>query len=228
MEQKQKKKGTPPPRYNEAFKAGTVRNVTEQGRESREVAKDLGICIDTLCSWLKAAGVQLGQVSHTTREQQRIRESEAEIRAMCKQLVEKDEVIDILKKNPSAFCRNHSGPMPLHPDVAPPGNPCGAGMPGPEDLTQRLLWPGAPQPLCAGAEESGASAEIDGTAPKRSRPGPGQSLPPAQAGIRLSPQACPPADAACGDRLCEMPGLQSHHQLPALPPLAPNLKKLLL
>lgn len=98
MEQKQKKKGTPPPRYNEAFKAGTVRNVTEQGRESREVAKDLGICIDTLCSWLKAAGVQLGQVSHTTREQQRIRESEAEIRAMCKQLVEKDEVIDILKK----------------------------------------------------------------------------------------------------------------------------------
>lgn len=99
MEQKQKKKETPPPRYNEAFKAGTVRNVTEQGRESREVAKDLGICIDTLCSWLKAAGVQLGQVSRTTREQQRIREPEAEIRAMCKQLVEKDEVIDILKKS---------------------------------------------------------------------------------------------------------------------------------
>lgn len=52
MEQKQKKKGTPPPRYDEAFKAGTVRKVTEQGRESREVAKDLGICIDTLRSWL--------------------------------------------------------------------------------------------------------------------------------------------------------------------------------
>lgn len=45
-----------------------------------------------------AAGVQLGQVSRTTREQQRIREPEAEIRAMRKQLVEKDEVIDILKK----------------------------------------------------------------------------------------------------------------------------------
>ena len=98
-------------------------------------------------------------------------------------------------------------------------------MPGPEDLTQRLLWPGAPQPLFAGAEESGASAEIDGTAPKRSRPGPGQSLPPAQAGIRLSPQACPPADAACGDRLCEMPGLQSHHQLPAQPPRRPHSSK---
>ena len=33
-------------------------------------------------------------------------------------------------------------------------------MPGPEDLTQRLLWLGATQSLCARAEESGASAEI--------------------------------------------------------------------
>ena len=59
----------------------------------------MGICIDTLCSWLKAAGVQLGQVSRANREQQRIREQEAEILAMRKQLVEKDEVIDILKKS---------------------------------------------------------------------------------------------------------------------------------
>ena len=43
-----------------------------------------------------------------------------------------------------------------------------------------------------------------GTAPERSRPG--QSLPPAQAGIRLFPQACPPADTACGDRLCREAG----------------------
>ena len=61
-------------------------------------------------------------------------------------------------------------------------------------------------PCFAEAEESDASAEIDGTAPKRSRPGPGQSLSPAQAGIRLFPQACPPADAACGDRLCREAG----------------------
>lgn len=33
-------------------------------------------------------------------------------------------------------------------------------MPGPEDLTQRLLWLGATQSLCAGAKESGTSAEI--------------------------------------------------------------------
>lgn len=35
---------TPPPRYDEAFKAGAVRMVTEQGRPSMEVAKELSIC----------------------------------------------------------------------------------------------------------------------------------------------------------------------------------------
>lgn len=99
MEEKKRKKGTPPPRYEEAFKAGAVRMVTEQGREPREVARDLGICIDTLRNWLKAAGMQLGQVSRRNREQQRIRELEAENRALRKQLGEKEEVIDILKKS---------------------------------------------------------------------------------------------------------------------------------
>ena len=50
------KKGTIPPRYDEAFKAGAVKMVTEQGRPSKEVAAELGICIDTLKSWLKRAG----------------------------------------------------------------------------------------------------------------------------------------------------------------------------
>ena len=79
MEQKKTKKGTPPPRYDEAFKAGAVRLVTEQGRQPTEVAKELGICIDTLRSWLKASGIQLGQASRLNRERQRIRELEAEV-----------------------------------------------------------------------------------------------------------------------------------------------------
>ena len=96
MESKMKKKGTPPPRYDEAFKAGAVQMVTEQ---PKEVARDLGICIDTLLSWLKGAGMQMGQVSRHNRDQQRIRELEAELRSLRKQLGEKDEVIDILKKS---------------------------------------------------------------------------------------------------------------------------------
>ncbi len=99
MEQKKAKKGTPPPRYDEAFKTGAVRLVTEQGRQPTEVAKELGICIDTLRSWLKASGVQLGQASRMNREQQRIRELEAENRALRKQLGEKEDVIDVLKKS---------------------------------------------------------------------------------------------------------------------------------
>ena len=56
MEQK-RRKNTPPPRYDDAFRAGAVRLVVEQHRPAREVAAELGICIDTLKSWLKAAGV---------------------------------------------------------------------------------------------------------------------------------------------------------------------------
>jgi len=94
------RKGTPPPRYDEAFKAGAVRLVTEQGRPSREVAAELGICIDTLRSWLKAAGgPSPGQADRQSREARRVRELEAEIRALRKQLAEKEEVIDVLKKS---------------------------------------------------------------------------------------------------------------------------------
>lgn len=60
---KKTRKGTPPPRYDEAFKAGAIKMVTEQGRQPREVARDLGICIDTLRTWLKASGIQMGQAS---------------------------------------------------------------------------------------------------------------------------------------------------------------------
>lgn len=98
MENK-RKKGIAPPRYDEAFKAGAIRMVTEQGRPSTEVAKELGICIDTLRSWLKAAGVQAGQADRQNRDSRRTRELEAEVRALRKQLAEKDEVIDVLKKS---------------------------------------------------------------------------------------------------------------------------------
>ena len=99
MEEKKAKKGTPPPRYDEEFKAGVVRLVTEQGRQPTEVAKELGICIDTLRNWMKASGIQMGQASRLNREQQRIRELEGEVRALRKQLGEKEEVIDVLKKS---------------------------------------------------------------------------------------------------------------------------------
>ncbi len=102
--------------------------VTEQGRQPSDVARDLGICIDTLRNWLKAAGIQMDQASRLNREQQRIRELEAENRALRKQPGEKEEVIDILK-NPSVSCRDHRGKVPLRPGAEPPGSHCGTGMP---------------------------------------------------------------------------------------------------
>jgi len=96
---KQRRKGAPPPRYDEAFKAGAVQLVVEQGRPSRDVAQELGICIDTLRSWLKSSGVRAGQTDRQNREARRQRELEAEVRTLRKQLAEKEEVITVLKKS---------------------------------------------------------------------------------------------------------------------------------
>ena len=90
------KKGTMPPRYDEAFKAGAVKMVTEQGRPIKEVASELGICIDTLRSWLKRSGFQPSSLTRQNQEDSRRRELEAENCALRKQLAEKDEVIAAL------------------------------------------------------------------------------------------------------------------------------------
>jgi len=103
-----RKKGMSPPRYDEAFKEGAIRMVTEQGFLSSDVTQELGICPDTLRSWLKKAGIQAGQANRLNREQQKIRELENEIKSLKKQISEKNEVIDILK-NLSTSSPNHGG-----------------------------------------------------------------------------------------------------------------------
>ena len=96
----EERKRQAPPRYDEDFKAGAMWMVTEQGQPSREVAQELGICIDTLHSWLKSAGAPSPwQADRQNREAKRLRELEAEIRALRKKLEEKDGVIDVLKKS---------------------------------------------------------------------------------------------------------------------------------
>lgn len=46
-------KGSNANRYDEEFKAGAVRLVMEQKRPLKQVAADLGVCIDTLRGWVK-------------------------------------------------------------------------------------------------------------------------------------------------------------------------------
>lgn len=59
-----------------------MRLVTDQGRQPTGAAKELGICIDILRSWLKASEIQMRQASRLNREQQRIRALEAEVRTL--------------------------------------------------------------------------------------------------------------------------------------------------
>jgi transposase len=96
---KRNQKRGAPPRYDEAFKAGAVKMVVEQQRPCREVAGDLGICVDTLRNWLKAIGVQAGGADRQNREYRRMKELEAENRLLRKQLAEKSEAVEILKKS---------------------------------------------------------------------------------------------------------------------------------
>ena len=87
------KKGTMPPRYDDSFKSGAIKMVTEQGRPSKEVAAELGICVETLKSWLKRAGFQPGATDRQNRIDKRQRELEAEIRSLRKQLAEKYDAL---------------------------------------------------------------------------------------------------------------------------------------
>ena len=88
-----------PPRYEAAFKEGAIRLVTQEGRPMREVAQELGVCVDTIRNWLRAAGIQPTETERQNRMNRRQRDLEAENRALRKQLAQKDEVIDILKKS---------------------------------------------------------------------------------------------------------------------------------
>ncbi len=99
------RKGKAPPRYDEAFKEGAVKLVTEGGRQTPEVARELGISIDTLRSWLKAAGVKAGAANRENREARRIKELEVQNRELRRQMAEKDEVIDVLKKSVGIFSK---------------------------------------------------------------------------------------------------------------------------
>ena len=100
-----------PPRYDAAFKEGAIRLVTEEGRPMREMAEELGVCTDTIRNWLKASGIQpketerQNRLERRNRDARRLRELEAEIRALRKKLEEKDGVIDILKKSVGILSR---------------------------------------------------------------------------------------------------------------------------
>lgn len=79
-----------PPRYDEAFREGAVKIVSEQGRPGREVAAELGICINTLRSWLKASSITPGAVDRQNWDSKRMWELEAKNRSLRTHLTQKE------------------------------------------------------------------------------------------------------------------------------------------
>jgi transposase len=98
-------KGKAPPRYEAAFKEGAVKLVVDGGRHGREVAEELGVHYDTLKNWLKAAGVNPKAQNRDNREAARVKEQDAQIRELKRQLAEKQEVIEVLKKSVGIFSK---------------------------------------------------------------------------------------------------------------------------
>ena len=74
-----------PPRCDAALKEVAVRLVTQEGRPMREVAQELGVCVDTIRNWLRAAGIQPAETERQNRMDRRQRDLEAENRAFRKQ-----------------------------------------------------------------------------------------------------------------------------------------------
>ena len=93
------KKGSAPPRYDEEFKKGAMALVTEKGMSLKNAAKDLNISPDTLRSWLKASGYTPAEVAKQHRSDSRQKELESEVKKLRKEISQKDEVIEILKKS---------------------------------------------------------------------------------------------------------------------------------
>jgi len=98
MNHSKPKRGAPP-RYDAAFKEGAVKLVTEQGRLASDVAKELGVSVDSLRSWLKAVGVAPAATNRSNKDAKRIKELEVQLRESRKREAEKDEIISVLKKS---------------------------------------------------------------------------------------------------------------------------------
>ncbi|MBP2655977.1 MAG: hypothetical protein H6Q73_3546 [Firmicutes bacterium] len=96
---KQTAKRTAPPHYDDAFKKGAIQMVTEQKLPIKQVAAELGICIDTLRSWLRKSGLNPVSENHNNNISKKIHDLETQIRDLNKKLAHKDEVIDTLKKS---------------------------------------------------------------------------------------------------------------------------------
>lgn len=79
-------------RYDEEFKAGAVRLVVEQKRPVARVARELGVTADSLRSWVRV------QTAGPADVMVQFKALQAEVKSLKKELADREETIEILKK----------------------------------------------------------------------------------------------------------------------------------
>ena len=91
-------------RYDETFKEGAIRMVTEQKIPVPQAAKELGITDDTLRNWLKKAGLNPKVESKNNYLLKKVRELEAQLKAKKVEVEQLKEANAILKKSIGIIC----------------------------------------------------------------------------------------------------------------------------
>ena len=91
-------------RYDETFKEGAIKMVTEQKIPVVQAAKSLGITDDTLRNWLKKAGIDPRIESKNNYLLKKVRELETQLKAKKAEVEQLKEANDILKKSIGIIC----------------------------------------------------------------------------------------------------------------------------
>jgi len=91
-------------RYDETFKEGAIKMVTEQKIPVPQAAKELGITDDTLRNWLKKAGLNPKIESKNNYLLKKVRELENQLKAKKAEVEQLKEANEILKKSIGIIC----------------------------------------------------------------------------------------------------------------------------
>ena len=91
-------------RYDETFKEGAIKMVTEQKIPVPQAAKSLGIAEDTLRNWLKKAGIDPKIESKNNYLLKKVRELETQLKAKKAENEQLKEANEILKKSIGIIC----------------------------------------------------------------------------------------------------------------------------
>lgn len=84
--------------YSQEFKQGAV-DLVKSGKSIASVARDLGVTTTSIRHWVNQ------EAKSNTDDYVRIKELEAEIKKLNKEMKDKDETIEILKKATAIFSK---------------------------------------------------------------------------------------------------------------------------